>query len=112
MYRDKYIMIHIPMIPQEFAEKYNLTEKSHNGYIYARVTKGMYGLPQSGRISYAALLKHLDLYGYHPSSKPPGICKHSSRPIHFTLVVDDFGVKYSGKEHDLHLKEALKKNTS
>ena len=25
----------------------------------------------------------------------------------FTLVVNDFGVKYSGKEHALHLKAAL-----
>ena len=44
--RDEYTMIHISMIPQEFVEKYNLTEKEHNGYIYARVKKGMYGLPQ------------------------------------------------------------------
>ena len=39
--RGKYIMIHISMIPQEFVEKYNIAEKAHNGYIYARVTKGM-----------------------------------------------------------------------
>ena len=31
MDRSEYIMIHILMIPQEFADKYNLTEKSHNG---------------------------------------------------------------------------------
>ena len=39
MDRDKYIMIQISMIPQDFVEKYNLAEKSSNGYIYARVTK-------------------------------------------------------------------------
>ena len=47
------------MIPQEFVEKYNLTEKSHNGYIYARLTKEMYGIPQEERISHEALVKHL-----------------------------------------------------
>ena len=26
--------------------KYNLAEKAHNGYIYTRVTKGMYVLPK------------------------------------------------------------------
>ena len=31
MDRDEYIMIQISMIPQEFVEKYNLAEKSHNG---------------------------------------------------------------------------------
>ena len=61
------------MIPQEFVEKYNLTEKSHNGYIYARVTKGMYGLPQAGRIAHDALVKQLEMYEYHPSSKTPGL---------------------------------------
>ena len=35
--------------------------------------------------------------------------KKNSRPIKFTLVVDDFGVKYLGKEHNLHLKAALEK---
>ena len=29
---------------------------------------------------------------------------HKIRPINSTLVVDDFGVKYSGKEHTLHLQ--------
>ena len=48
MDRDEYIMIQLSMIPQEFEEKHNLSEKSHNGYIYVRVTKGMYVLPQSG----------------------------------------------------------------
>ena len=69
----------------------------------------MYGLPQSGRIAHDSLLKHLETYGYHPSSKTPGLWKYNSQKINFTLVVDDFGVKYLGKEHALHLKAALKK---
>ena len=32
------------------------------------------------------------------------------RPIQFTLVVDDFGVKYVGEEHAQHLKKALEKD--
>ena len=59
------------MIPQDFVEKYNLQEKSHNEYIYERVTKGMYGLPQAGRISYQALVKHLEPYGYQSAIKTP-----------------------------------------
>ena len=93
MDRDEYILIHISMIPQEFLEKYNLTEKSHNGYIFAQVTKGMYEITEVGRIAHDALLKHLEPYEYHPSSKNPGRWKHTSKTIKFTLVVDDFGVK-------------------
>ena len=69
MDRDKYIMIQISMVPQYFVEIYNLTEKEHNGYIYSRVTKGMYGLSQAGRISNDYLLKHLEVSGYNPSGK-------------------------------------------
>ena len=100
-------MIQISMIPQEFVGKYNVTEKAHNGYISAQVTKGMYGLPQAGRISHDALVKHLDPYGYHPSRKKRGPWKHKSLLINFTLVVNDFGVKYSGNENDLYLKAEL-----
>ena len=88
-------------------EKHNLAEKSHNGYIYERVTKEMYGIPQEGRISHDTLVKHLDTYGYHPSIRIPGLLKHNSRPINFSLVVDNFGVKYPGKDHALHLKSEL-----
>ena len=76
-------------------DKYNLIEKAHNGYIYARVIKGMYGLPQAVRIEHCTLVKHLYPHVYHPSSKNPGLWKHSSIPINFTLVVNDFGVNYS-----------------
>ena len=43
--------------------KCNLQETSHNAYIYVRVTKEIYGLPQAVQIAYDALVKHLDPYG-------------------------------------------------
>ena len=33
--------------------------------------------------------------------------EHEWQPIQFTLVVDDFGVNYKGKDHTLHLKKML-----
>ena len=35
---------------------------------------------------------------------------HKTHPIQFTLVVDDFGVKYVGKEHAMHLKSVLEEH--
>jgi hypothetical protein len=32
---------------------------------------------------------------------------HKWRPIWFTLVVDDIGIKYIGNEHALHLNSTL-----
>ena len=67
----------------------------------------MYGTPQAGRIAHDALVKHLEPYGYHPSSKHARLWTYNSQPINFTLVVNEFEVKYLGKEHALHLKSAL-----
>jgi hypothetical protein len=33
----------------------------------------------------------------------PGPCQHATRPVTFTLVVNDFGIKYVGKQHANHL---------
>jgi hypothetical protein len=38
----------------------------------------------------------------------PGLWQHKTRPILFTLVVDNFGVKYVGKEHVDHLIWCIK----
>jgi len=44
------------------------------------------------------------------SKLTPGYWKHEWRPIRTTLVVDDFGVKYIGKEHVMHLIKSLKEH--
>ncbi len=56
------------------------------------------------------LEKRLNKHGYWQSKLVPGLWKHDTRPIQFTLVVDDFGVKYVGKEHAQRLKNALKEH--
>ena len=76
---------------------YKPKEKVHNGYIFSIVTKFMYGLPQEVRISHDVLVQQLAPYVYHPTKTTPGIWTHNSRPINFTLVVDDLGMNYSGK---------------
>ena len=78
--------------------------------IYIEANRGMYGLPQAGLLANKLLQKRLNKRGYHQSKLVPGLWKHEWRPIQFTLVVDDFGVKYVGKEHALHLKSTLEDN--
>eukprot|EP00984_Skeletonema_dohrnii_P011431 scaffold4568_cov78-Skeletonema_dohrnii-CCMP3373.AAC.1 len=80
------------------------------GYVYVKVTKGMYGLPQSGLLANELLEQRLNEAGYHQSKLVPGLWKHDWRPIQFTLVVDDFGVKYVGREHAEHLEAVLKEH--
>jgi hypothetical protein len=38
----------------------------------------------------------------------PGLWKHDTCPISFSLVVDDFGVKYVGKENAQHLVNTVR----
>ena len=48
--------------------------------------------------------------GYYEVAHTPGIWRHTTRPIQFSLVVDNVGVKYLGKEHVDHLVHWLKKH--
>ena len=70
----------------------------------------MYGLPQAGKISHELLKKRLAKAGYHPTQFTPLLCKHVWRPITFTLVVDEFGIKVEVNNHANHLVSTLKKN--
>ena len=58
----------------------------------------MYGLPQAGILAQQLLEERLNKHGFY-QNKAPGLWTHNTRPISFTLVVDDFEIKYVGKEH-------------
>ena len=109
--RPEYIRIKLADIPQEVIDEYNLQDKATpDGSIHIVANKGMYGLPQAGLLANELLEKRLNKNGYKQSKLVPGLWKHDWRPIQFTLVVDDFGVKYVGKEHALHLKATLEEH--
>jgi hypothetical protein len=67
--------------------------------MYIEVQKGMYGLPQAGILANQLLARRLAIQGYHQTKSTPGLWRHATRPIQFTLVVDNFGVQYVGKEY-------------
>ena len=84
--------------PDNIINHYNLQEKvTDNGYVYVTINQGMYGLPQSGILAQHLLEKGLNDRGYWQINHTPGLWTNKTRRICFTLVVDDFGVKYSGK---------------
>jgi hypothetical protein len=68
-----------------------------DGHVYIEVQKGMYGLPQAGILTNQLLARRLAIHGYHQTKFTPGLWQHVTRPIQFTLVVDDFGIEYVGK---------------
>jgi hypothetical protein len=94
----EYVRIPMHMIPPAIVELYKLENKISNGYVYAEVRKGMYGLPQAGKLANDRLRKFLEPHGYVPCPVTPGLWKHLHSDLMFTLVVDDFGVKYTNKQ--------------
>ncbi len=70
----------------------------------------MYGLPQAGILAQKLLEQRLNAHGYFQSAAVPGLWTHTTRPISFTLVADNFGIKYVGREHILHLLSILKEH--
>ena len=73
----------------------------------------MAGGRSSGPKPYLATLLEQRLnahHGYQQNPITPGLCHHDFRPIFFTLCVDNFGIKYVGREHVEHLSSILSKH--
>jgi hypothetical protein len=92
---------------EEIVQKYNLNALAADGWVYIEIRKGMYGLKQAGLLANQLMQTRLAPFGYYTARHTPGFWLHKTRPISFTLVVDDFAVKYVGKQHAEHLRNAL-----
>ena len=105
----EFISIDCKFIPEDCMIKYNLHQYVHNGRILHSVHKGMYGLPQAGALSQKQLVKHLETDGYYQSKLVPCLFIHRTNSIRFTLIVDDFLVKYKALQDAQHLITTLQK---
>ena len=97
-------------MPDDVIEHYKLHNVvTPDGYVHCGIQKGMYGLPQAGIIAQQLLAKQLKEHGYSQSETTPGLWMHKWRLITFSLVVDNYGVKYIGEEHTQHLLQTIQK---
>ena len=109
--RPKYVEIKLSDIPEEIIVEYKLHDLANaDGSVYIEATRGMYGLPQAGLIANELLEERLNKHGYRQSKLVPGLWKQDTQPIQFTLVVDDFGVKYTRKEDVEHLQSVIERD--
>jgi hypothetical protein len=104
----EYMLVPFKNFPPDIVKHYQIEKLVKNGHVLAKVIKGMYGLPQAGRLAYDQLTKHLARADYLPTEHTPGLFKHKTRDIQFILIVDDFGIKYKAKEDVEHLIHHLK----
>jgi len=105
--RPKYLRVQRRFLPLDIVRRYNLQQYFVDDHVLMAVHKGMYGLPQAGLLAQERLIKHLALSGYHHCPRVPCLFKHDSKGVAFTLVVDDFGIKYTDKESAQHLVHTL-----
>jgi len=90
----EYISLPISLVPEQFIQLYNLSPLVTNGKLYLKVTKTMYGFPQSGSIAHVQLADILHKAGFQDHDHTPGLWTHQTKPISFILLCDDFGIKY------------------
>ena len=107
--RPEFLHIKLSNFQEDIIKHYKLREKvDYKGSLYVKYVCRMYGFPHAGIIAQKLLEERLKKHGYHQSDKTPGFRKHDTQPISFTLIFDDFGVKYVGKKHTNHRINVLK----
>jgi hypothetical protein len=101
----EYMKIPLALFPEWIKKQYNLNTRA---FVFLEIRRAVWGLPQAGILANKLLQKRLKPQGYYECVNTSGLWWHATRLITFSLVVDDFGVKYVGKEHADHLISCLK----
>jgi hypothetical protein len=98
----------LELFPTWIVDQYNLKKHSKNGWMYLKMHHTMWDLPQAGILANKCLRCKLAPLRYYKCVNTPGLWYHESEPITFTLVVDNFGVKYVSQDNINHLIASIK----
>jgi hypothetical protein len=95
----EYMVLDVHDIPQEIIDTYKLTDymSPEDTKVYVEVMGALYGMKQAGYLAHLEILEHLANHGYMPCPNTPCLFRHHSDDIEFTLITDDFGVRYGTK---------------
>ncbi len=104
----EYMNIPLALFPVWTIEQYNLHTLALDGLVYIKMRRAVWGLPQEGILANKRLRQKLAPFGYKECVNTPGLWRHKSRLLTFTLIVDDFGVKFENKADVDHLISSIK----
>jgi hypothetical protein len=104
----EYMTIPLALFPSWTVAQYNLNKLALDGWVYIEMRQAVWGLPQAGILANKRLRQKLAPFGYHDCVNTPGLWRHESRPLTFTLVVDNFGVKFINKKDVDNLISSIK----
>jgi hypothetical protein len=108
MERKEYVRIYLKHLPPDVVREFGLDEFIHNDSVLFEIGKCIYGLPQACLLSQVRLVGHFADHGYHQVPCVPCLLKHAERGTTFTLVVDDFLVKYNTEADADHFLDTLR----
>jgi len=100
--------INLKHIPADVQKQYNIADMVHNEHVIMEISRSIYGLPQAGKLSQDRLIMHLAKHGYTQCPNTPCLFVHATNGVAFTLVVDDFLIKFKERKAADHLLEALR----
>ncbi len=80
-----------------------------DGWVHIELRRAVWGLAHTGILANKWLHRKLASFGYYESVNTLGLWYQESRPISFTLVFDEFEVKYGSQEDTEHLISSIKK---
>ena len=89
----------LDLFPPWTRKQYDLKKHALSGFVYWEIWKAIYGLPNAGQLANLQLREYLKFAGFYKVAHTLGLWKHKLHPIQFLLIVNNFGVKYVGKEH-------------
>ena len=88
---DRYKYMRMPLdvdvFPRHVRDQYDLDRKAKNGFVYLEIRRAIYGLPQSGALANKLLREQLAPYGYYEVAHTPGLWRHVTCPISFSLML-------------------------
>ena len=82
--------------------------KDKDGYVHTEVHVSMHEFSQIGMLAHKDLKQQLASHSYTPVTFILGLWTYESHWISFTLVVNDFGIKYTSLSSLNHLLNVLK----
>lgn len=105
----EYMFLRRDQVPEDIQLEFkDSIHWDNNNRAMVKITKGIYGLPQAGRLAQLKLTSLLAKHGYFPTPHTPCLFKHQTLPIAFTLVVDDFAIKFKNQSDAEHLLAAIR----
>ncbi len=97
----EYMCLHLDIILNKIIIHYNLCNiVTPEGWVYIKIWKEMYGLPQASILANHLLKKCLAIKGYYQCQQTPGLWRQAWQNITFCLVVNDFW--HQGHQHARH----------